>query len=95
MFAEGRRARRGGLTVWSLQNPSRAYPRLGLAVGTGTGKAVVRNRIRRRLRALVRALPVDGVDLVVKVDRSAAQLSFQELGATLRAALAETGVRLP
>ena len=92
VFGGGRRARCDGLTVWALPNPSRGEPHLGLAVGTGTGGAVVRNRVRRRLRAVVRGLPVRGVDLVVKADGSAAQLSFQELEASFRDALTRAGV---
>jgi ribonuclease P protein component len=94
VFRNGHRARRDGLTVWALRSPSRAEPRLGLAVGTSVGGAVVRNRIRRQLRALVRGLPLAGVDLVVKADRSASRLSFQEMESHLRAAVAESGARL-
>ena len=92
VFGDGRRAHRDGLTVWALSNPSRDEPYLGLAVGTGTGGAVVRNRVRRRLRAVVRGLRLGGVDLVVKADRRAAQLSFQELEEHLRVALTQAGV---
>jgi ribonuclease P protein component len=95
VFKEGRRARSDGVTVWALAAHGRAETRLGLAVGTGTGGAVVRNRIRRRLRALVRALPLGGVDLIVRADGRAAELSFQELGEHLVAALAAVGLRLP
>ena len=50
----GRRARRGAISVTYL--PGAAPPRVGFAVGKGAGGAVVRNRIRRRLRAGLREL---------------------------------------
>ncbi len=59
----GRRARRGPLTVTWLAPPvgaSAAPPRAGFAVGKATGGAVVRNRVRRRLRAALRELLATG-----------------------------------
>jgi ribonuclease P protein component len=57
----GRRTRRGPLTVTYLSptpgQPS-TPPRAGFAVGKATGGAVVRNRVRRRLRAALRELLV-------------------------------------
>jgi len=59
----GRRVRRGPLTVtWLPAAAGTAVdpPRAGFAVGKGTGGAVVRNRVRRRLRAALRELLGDG-----------------------------------
>jgi ribonuclease P protein component len=59
----GRRVRRGPLTVTWLAAPAgdEATPaRAGFAVGKGTGGAVMRNRVRRRLRAALRELLADG-----------------------------------
>ena len=56
---EGRRARRGPITVtWLPPSPDRegAPPRAAFAVGRTVGGAVLRNRIRRRLRAALREL---------------------------------------
>ena len=59
----GRRVRRGPLTVTFLA-PDPATPptpaRAAFAVGKATGGAVVRNRVRRRLRAGLRDLAVAG-----------------------------------
>lgn len=55
----GQRARRGPLTVTWLAPPVDSPPtppRAGFAIGKTTGGAVVRNRVRRRLRAALRAL---------------------------------------
>jgi ribonuclease P protein component len=48
----GRRARRGPLTVATRPN-NWGRMRVGYAVGRRVGGAVVRNRVRRRLRALI------------------------------------------
>jgi ribonuclease P protein component len=58
---QGRRTRRGPLSVTYLPpTPGRptSPPRAGFAVGKATGGAVVRNRVRRRLRAALRELLV-------------------------------------
>jgi ribonuclease P protein component len=53
--ALGRRGRSGALTVVHApaSDPSDP-PRVAFAVGRRTGSAVVRNRVRRRLRAILR-----------------------------------------
>jgi len=58
------------------------YPRLGLAVGRKVGNAVVRNRMKRRLREVFRrerALLAAPVDVVVIPQPGAAALSFEAL----------------
>jgi ribonuclease P protein component len=60
---EGRRARREALTVtWLPPGPGQEHtpPRVGFAIGRATGGAVVRNRVRRRLRAALRELASTG-----------------------------------
>jgi len=60
---EGRRARRGALTVtWLAPTPGQppTPPRAGFAIGKATGGAVLRNRVRRRLRAALRELAAAG-----------------------------------
>lgn len=63
MRRAGRRARRGGVSVaWLAPEPSAATtpPRVAFAVGKATGGAVVRNRVRRRLRAALSEIQRDG-----------------------------------
>ncbi|HET6950226.1 MAG TPA: ribonuclease P protein component [Acidimicrobiales bacterium] len=50
--SDGRRARRGPMTVTYLAGGDHA--RVAYAIGRKVGPAVVRNRLRRRLRAAVR-----------------------------------------
>ncbi|MBQ0903732.1 ribonuclease P protein component [Micromonospora sp. U21] len=65
--------------------------RAGFVVSKAVGNAVVRNRVRRRLRALVRerlaVLPA-GSTLVVRALPAAAEASYPRLAADLDAAIA-------
>ena len=49
---DGRRVRVGSLWMSVIADPAAAPPRVGFAVGRAVGSAPVRNRVRRRLRAL-------------------------------------------
>ncbi len=53
LSTEGRRARAGVLWCTFLPDPSASPPRVAFAIGRAIGPAVVRNRARRRLRALL------------------------------------------
>ncbi|MET7875495.1 ribonuclease P protein component [Micromonospora profundi] len=72
------------------EQPS-APARAGFVVSKAVGNAVVRNKVRRRLRALVRerlaALPA-GSTLVVRALPAAAEASYPRLAADLDAAVA-------
>ena len=94
----GRRSGRGTVVVHLLlDEPAYAsVARAGFVVSKAVGKAVVRNRVKRRLRHLVRprlaALP-PGARLVVRAQPAAASASYDTLGADLDAAL--TAARSP
>jgi len=64
--------------------PAGAGPRVGLTAGKVLGKAHERNRIKRRMREVVRKhineLP-DGVDLVLHPRRSVMTMEFVKLEA--------------
>ncbi len=70
-------------------------PRLGVTVSRRVGNAVVRNRLKRRIREWFRrkrrALP-EGLDLVVIGRRGAVGLSSEELCQQLREAGGRLGV---
>ena len=76
----------------SVAGDSASAPRAGFVVGRAVGGAVVRNRVRRRLRHLVAArlpgLPVTA-RLVVRALPAAAEASSAELGADLDRALGQ------
>lgn len=62
--------------------------RLGITVPGAVGSAVVRNRLRRRLRAAIERADVRrGRDVVVRADRSAAEADYRELEKSLTGAL--------
>ena len=87
----GRRASRGGLVVHLRTTPSgeQSSPRAGFVVSRAVGPAVTRNRVRRRLRHLIRAELSrlgPGTDVVVRVLPAAASASYAELGGDLSAA---------
>jgi ribonuclease P protein component len=78
VMSTGARARRGCIQVYV--SPAIDGPRLGLAVRVGTAGSVVRNRVRRRLRAAFERCSVaDAIDIVVRTDARAAEVDFQEL----------------
>jgi len=91
-FRGGRRAGRGTVVVHLLiDEPAQASTaRAGFVVSKAVGNAVVRNRVRRRLRHLVRptltTLPA-GARLVVRALPAAAGASFDELRHDLDAAV--------
>ena len=78
----GRRAGTGTLVAHLGLDDSQLPPRLGLVVGKSVGIAVVRNRVKRRLRHVARAhlvaLP-PGAVLVIRALPPAAEASSTEL----------------
>ena len=91
----GRRARAGPLTVSHL--PRADAPRFTFAISRKVGGSVTRNRLRRRLRALLRealadpAVPTPDGDYLVAATPAATSLSFEELRGTLQRALQRLG----
>ncbi len=72
-------------------------PRVGFVVSRAVGNAVVRNRTKRRLRALVAArlaLMPCGVDVVVRANPAAAASSSSELGVALDTVWRKVSARL-
>lgn len=67
IYRKGRSAVSGGVVVYCLPN-RHGKSRLGLTVSTKVGKAVVRNRVRRRFRELYRHHLADmkpGMDILM------------------------------
>ena len=82
------RARSGPLRVSWVPAPAADAPTVvAFAIGRRVGSAVVRNRLRRRLRAvLAEAGPAPG-DYLVACDPAAAALPFSDLKALVSTAL--------
>lgn len=92
----GRRAgSRTLVTHWSQHSDDPSPMRVGFIVGRQVGAAVLRNRVRRRLRELVRerlsSLPQTG-QLVVRAQPASAAASYRELGADLDRSLQRLGL---
>jgi ribonuclease P protein component len=89
---QGRRAGRRTLVVHLTRTSGEGPARVGFVVSRAVGSAVVRNRVKRRLRHLTRerleVLPA-GALAVVRANPPAAGRSFTELGRDLDAALAD------
>ena len=77
------RAQGGRLIVLSIVPANDATPfRAGLITSRALGRAVVRNRVRRRLREIVRKHQrevVNGIWMVVIARASAARASYEQL----------------
>ena len=92
-LARGRRARSGALEVRAARlGPETEPPRVSYAVSRPVGNAVVRNRVRRRLREAVReqhALLLPGWGYLIRPTAAAAVATYGELSkdliSTLRA----------
>ena len=95
-MARGRKLSRPGFVLQALDSSDAARaPRFGFTVTKKTGNAVVRNRIRRRLREAVRLSAGDvarpGVDYVLIGRRAALTLPFDRLVDDLRSGLGALG----
>jgi len=90
-LARGRRRRRGDVVVSSVVVGTRGEPpRVAYAIGSRVGGAVVRNRVRRRLRAATR-LHADALEpghaYLVSARPAAASSAYGALADSLRGAL--------
>lgn len=85
-YRRGRRLR-GDLVRLHVAGNELGHPRLGVTASRKVGKAVVRNRVKRRVREVFRRWPrrgeLPGADLVVHLEPAVAGASFGELAAEL------------
>lgn len=95
---EGRKVGRSHVVVQALPRAD-ASTRLGFTATKKIGNAVVRNRAKRRLRAVARLAleqtPAPGWDLVLIARAETGTCPFATLRAEFEAALAKSGVRAP
>jgi ribonuclease P protein component len=67
--------------------------RYGFSVSKRLGGAVVRNRVKRRLREIMRVLPLEaGWDIIFIVRPKAATASFDTMQKTVRGLLTRAGI---
>ncbi len=81
LYKKGGSAVENCLVVYARRN-GLGYNRLGLTVTSKVGKAVTRNRVRRRLRAIYRLHEgglKPGFDVVIVARTRAAAASYQKL----------------
>lgn len=85
-ISEKGRSRADRLMVVRFVPNGRDYDRFGISTGRRLGGAVQRNRLRRRLREVLRRAPNDsghGWDILIVVRPPAVDASFDELRAAL------------
>ena len=84
VYAEGRKHRSASMSWFLAAQTEKSAPRVGLTVGKVLGKAHERNRIKRRLRDVLRRhvsqLPA-GCDLILHPHRTVMTLEFTKLDA--------------
>jgi len=83
-YRRGRRRHGSLVTLYFLSaEPERGYTRFGISVSRKVGGAVVRNRIKRRIRECYRRWSkrrkLPAVDLLIHVKPAAAQADFSTL----------------
>lgn len=81
LYRKGDRSAMPTLALYSRRN-GRGENRLGLTTGAKLGHAVVRNKLRRRLRAIYRIHESEfkpGFDIVVVCRAASVQASYQRL----------------
>ncbi len=85
-YAEGRKRRSSSMSWFLAAQSEAAGPRVGLTVGKVLGKAHERNRIKRRLRDVLRRhvdqLPA-GCDLILHPHRTVLTIEFTKLEAEI------------
>lgn len=87
VLANGRRARRGGVTVIAFPGLDETI-RTGLVVGKSVGNSVARNRAKRRLRQALATTPLEqAMDYVIIADHRVAEAPFADLCDWLRRAV--------
>jgi ribonuclease P protein component len=92
----GRRTRRGPVVVTYAAVGQATEPRVAYAIGKRVGKAVVRNRLRRQLRAVVGGmtnLPTGAY--LVAVGPEASGLSYEDLRTKVTTAMTAASMEGP
>ncbi len=92
VYRRGRIYRGQFLVLRALPNDS-SESRFGFTVAKALGNAVVRNRLKRRLREAARSLPVaPGYDIVINTRSGAPEASFHVLRQVMSDLMARAGL---
>ena len=95
---QGARAEAAHFVLYAGRFPGDEKPRLGVTVSKRVGIAVIRNRVKRRVRELyriaLRAMLKPGVSLVVIARPGAGELTSEAIGGELKAAVLALAQRL-
>ena len=81
VYENGKKLYSRNLVLYAMANEL-PYDRLGVTVSRKIGKATVRNRVKRRLRAIFRCNKREtppALDLVINTRKGVANLEFSEL----------------
>ena len=87
----------GKHVVVSVLPTGRECSRVGFAVGKKVGNAVTRNKVKRRLRAIMQNTASEiapGFDIIIGAKRTSVTVSFAELEGDLRRVLKLSGIGL-
>ena len=81
LYRKGKSAGTGRMVIYCRKNPT-GQNRVGITVSTKLGKAVHRNKLRRRLREIYRIHEADlrpGIDMVIVARTRGRYSAFREL----------------
>jgi len=91
IFREGTKSRTAHFWI-SFRPNGLAHRRLGVAIGRKVGPAVIRNRLKRRIREFYRQnkeLFSQGMDFVITAKEDSGRLDFRQVANELKGVLKE------
>jgi len=91
-YTQGKRIAGQYFTAFCLKVPSNTGPRFGFTTPRALGKAVVRNRLKRRLREMIRLRLFEFApewDIVINPRRAASEATHADLGRELDRLIAQ------
>ena len=92
VYRKGTGQTRGALRLIFVAG--KGCPKIGVSVPNTVGKAVVRNKVRRRIRAAMRGMAanIKPSQIVIAARKGAEELSYRQIEETLSALLRKAGL---